>query len=67
MLTKHDDQTGGSGFNFSGRTTYSSAEVDLLSIKLDAKLSFESHISQICKKASGQLNTLKCLQGSVIS
>ena len=29
VLTKHDDQTAGSEFNFSGRTIYSSAEVDL--------------------------------------
>ena len=67
VLTKHDEQTVGSEFNFSGITNYSSAEVDLLGVKLDTKLSFESHISKMCKKAAGQLNALKRLQGSVIS
>ena len=67
VFTKHDDQTAGSEFNFSGRTIYSSAEVDLLGVKLDTKVSFESHISKMCKKAAGQLNALRRLQGSVIS
>ena len=67
VLTKHDEQTVGSEFNFSGITIYSSAEVDHLGVKLDTKLSFESHISKMCKKAAGQLNALKRLQGSVIS
>ena len=67
VLTNHDDQTAGSQFNFSGRTIYSSAEVELLDVKLDTKLSFESHISNMCKKAAGQLNALKGLQGSAIS
>ena len=67
VLTKHDYQTAGSKFNFSGRTIHSSAEVDLLGIKLDTKLSFKSYISKICKKAAGKLNVLKCLQGSQTS
>ena len=67
VLTKHDERTVGSEFNFSGITIYSSAEVDLLGVKLDTKLSFEFHICKMCKKAAGQLNALKRLQGSVIS
>ena len=35
VLTKHNDQTAGSKFNFSERTIYSSAEVDLLGVKLE--------------------------------
>ena len=66
VLTKHDDQTAGSEFNFSGRTIYSSAEVDLLGVKLDTKLSFESHISK-CVRKQLDMNALKRLQGSVIS
>ena len=58
VLTKHDDQTAGSAFNFSGRTIYSSAEVDLLGVKLDMTLSFESHIFNMCKKAAGELDNL---------
>ena len=38
VLTKHDNQTACSEFNFSGRTIYSSAEVDLFGIKLDTKV-----------------------------
>ena len=55
VVTKHDNQTAGSEFNFR-RTIYSSAEVDLLGVKLDMKLSFGSHISKRCKKTPGQLN-----------
>ena len=32
--------------------------VDLLGIKIDEKLNFEKHISEISRKAGGQLNTL---------
>ena len=32
VLMKHDHQTAGSEFNFSGRTIYSSAKVDLLGV-----------------------------------
>ena len=39
----------------------SNAKVDLLGLTLDDKLSFETHVSAICKKASGQLNALKRL------
>ena len=37
VLTKHNDQTAGSEFNFSERSIYSSAEVDLLGVKMDTK------------------------------
>ena len=37
------------------------AEVDLLGIRTDQRLSFSSHISNICKKAPKQLNALKQL------
>ena len=43
VFAKHDSQTAGSQFKFSGRTIYSSTEVNLLGIKLNTKLSFESH------------------------
>ena len=35
-----------------------SSEVDLLGITIDSKLSFDSYIRNICKKASRQLNAL---------
>ena len=34
------------------------AEVDLLGIRIDQRLSFSSHISNICKKAAKQLYAL---------
>ena len=37
----------------------SEAEVDLLGLKIDQRLSFDSHISKICRKASKQLNALE--------
>ena len=39
----------------------SEAEVDQLGLKIDQWLSFDSHISKICRKASKQLNALKQL------
>ena len=39
----------------------SNEKVDLLGLTSDDKLSFEMHVSAICKKASGQLNALKRL------
>ena len=54
VLAKHDGQTAGSQFNFSGRTIYSSTEVNVLGIKLNTKLSFNSHISKLCNKATRQ-------------
>ena len=35
-----------------------SSEVDLLGVTIDSKLSFDSYIRNICKKASRQLNAL---------
>jgi hypothetical protein len=34
-------------------------EVKLLGVTFDFKLTFNSHVSHICKKASQQLNVLK--------
>ena len=38
------------------------SSVKLLDIEIDNKLNFEKHISNICKKASNQLNTICRLQ-----
>ena len=38
-----------------------SSEIDLLGIRTDTELSFDSHIAKICPKASRQLNALKRL------
>ena len=36
--------------------------VKLLGVKLDNKLNFDPHISDLCKKAATQLNVLKRLE-----
>ena len=61
VLTKSDHNKAGIKFEFSGKTILSSNEIDLLGVTTDTKLSFDSHITKICRKASGQLNGLKCL------
>ena len=52
--------------NIEGYLIKNEAEVDLLGIRIDQRLSFTSHISNICKKAAKQLNALKQL-GSYLS
>ena len=39
--------------------------VKLLGMNIDIKLNFDSHISDLCKKASMQLNTLNCLRAYI--
>ena len=48
-------------FKFNSIVIQSEDEVKLLGVNLDFLLSFNSHISSICKKASKQLNVLKRL------
>ena len=61
MLTKTDHNTAGIRLEFSRETILFSNEIDLLGITIDTKLSFDSHITKICCKASRQLNALKSL------
>ena len=44
------------------KTTYC---VNLLGISIDSKLNFDSHISDLCKKASMQLNALNRLKAYI--
>ena len=44
--------------NIDNKEIESKEFVDLLGIEIDDKLKFESHISQLCIKAGGQLNSL---------
>ena len=57
------DQSDISGVNISiqGKSIKSEDSVKLLGIKLDNKLNFDSHISDLCHKAATQLNVLKRL------
>ena len=61
IITKDTQQTENYELNFKGKSISLSAKVDLLGITIDNKLSFEFHISEICRKAGGQLNALERL------
>ena len=61
ILTKTDHNTAGIRLEFCGKTILSSNEIDLLGISTDTTLSFDSHFTKICHKASRQLNALKRL------
>ena len=61
VLTKTDQNIADIKLEFSRKTILSSNEIDLLGVPIDTKLSFDSHIAKICRKASGQLNASKSL------
>ena len=61
VLTKTDHNTAVVRLELSGKTILSSNEIDLLRVTIDTKLSFDSRITKICRKASKQLNALKGL------
>ena len=46
-------------FNLDGNEISCEDEVTLLGVTIDYQLKFDTHISNICKKASRQLNILK--------
>ena len=46
-------------FNLDGNKIDCEKEVKLLGVTIDCQLKFNTHISNICKKASRQLNVLK--------
>jgi hypothetical protein len=46
-------------FNLNGINISCEDEVKLLGVTIDFKLNFNTHISNICKKAARQLNVLK--------
>ena len=46
-------------FNLNGINLSCEDEVKLLGVTIDFKLNFNTHISNICKKAARQLNALK--------
>ena len=61
ILSKEKLNTTDITFNFKGENISAKEEVDLLGITIDNKLTFETHISRLCRKAAGQLNALKRL------
>ena len=57
VLAKTDHNTAGIRLEFSRKTIPSTKEIDLLGVTTDTN----SNITKICRKASRQLNALKCL------
>jgi hypothetical protein len=45
--------------NYWGNTIKTEDEVKLLEVTIDYEIKFNSHITNICRKASRQLNVLK--------
>ncbi len=64
LMSRNDLQT--VVFNVNGIPVESQNCVKLLGMHIDAKLSFDYHISMICRKAAGQLKTL-CRLPKVLS
>ena len=63
LLTKNFSDTAGRILKIKQNKIIREKEVNLLQVKIDQRLSFDSHISSICKKASKQLSALKKLGG----
>ena len=61
ILTKDRKDNSNLELNFCDKKLKTSDKVQLLGITSDQQLSFKQHISEICRKVSGKLNTLKRL------
>ena len=62
ILRKNKTNTSGEQMIVNGKKIQSEETVELLGVKLDYKLDFDPHISNLCKKAATQLNVLKRLK-----
>ena len=62
VLTKSKQDTSGTPIGLRGHCIDSQNTVSLLGITIDCKLSFEKHVSGLCKTAASQLNALKRLR-----
>ena len=65
LMTKHKDDTKGETIMINEKEIASENTVRLLGVKIDHKLSFDEHISDLCRKAAGQLNALKRLNSYI--
>ena len=61
LIRKDQSDTSGVNISSQGKSIKSEDSVKLLGIKLDNKLNFDSHISDLCHKAATQLKVLKRL------
>ena len=58
MIFLGTDQADSDYFNFEGNIVYPSKSVKLLGVEIDYKLTFDSHISNICKIVNNKTNAL---------
>ena len=59
IVKKDRSDTTGINIRIKGQNIKTESTVKLLGVKLDYKLNFDPHISDLCKKAANQLNILK--------
>ena len=59
ILTKTKQDTSGIQISLKGHCITSESSVSLLGVLIDCRLSFEKHVSDLCKTAASQLNALK--------
>ena len=62
IVKKDRSDTTGINIKIKGQNIKTESTVKLLGVKLDNKLNFNPHISELCKKAANQLNVLKRLK-----
>ena len=67
ILTKNPKGIVKTVLNIEEHLTKHEAEVDLLGIRIDQRLSFSRHISNICRKAAKELNALSDLVAILVS
>ena len=65
MLLEKRNENNQSCLNINNQTIKMTNCIKLLGINIDSKLNFDSYISDLCKKASMQLNTLHHLWGYI--
>ena len=62
LLRKNQTNTSGEEIIIDGKVIKAEESVKLLGVRLDYRLDFDPHISNLCKKAATQLNVLKRLK-----
>ena len=65
LIRKDQSDTSGINISIQGKSIKSEDSVKLLGTKLDKKLNFDSHVSDLCHKAATQLNVLKRLKSFI--
>ena len=59
LIKKDGSDTTGTPLHINNKSINSSQDVSLLGLTIDNKLNYSKHISELCRKAAGNLNALK--------